>query len=170
MVRKISRAENRLPKDFIFSVRVSLEKTGLILSMLFFVGVIASPGALAEGLESPKSVIRPCPDKPNCVTSQAPRGPRRMEPLLYEGSLQEARQRLLAIIRSFPRTTVVQDSDYYLRVEFRSSIFSFVDDVEFEFDDVAKLVHFRSASRVGYYDFGVNRRRMATVTRQFSGD
>ncbi len=92
-----------------------------------------------------------------------------MEPLRYQGSLDEARERLLRIVRSCPRATVVHDDGNYLKAEFRSAIFSFLDDVEFEFDDAAKLIHFRSASRVGYYDFGANRRRMATIIRQFSG-
>jgi len=91
-----------------------------------------------------------------------------MGPIRYHGSVEEARQRLLEIIRTFPRTTVVQSGGYYLNAEFRSTIFSFVDDVEFEFDDAAKLIHFRSASRTGYYDFGVNRRRMEEIIRKFS--
>ena len=90
-----------------------------------------------------------------------------MEPLHYRGSVEDARQRLLNIVQAFPRVTVVENSGNYLKLEVRSAIFSFVDDVEFEFDDVAKLIHFRSASRLGYYDFGVNRRRMETIIREF---
>jgi len=57
----------------------------------------------------------------------------------------------------------------YIHVEFRSSFFEFVDDVEFLFDDTAKLIHFRSASRVGYYDFNVNRSRMEDIRRRVMG-
>jgi uncharacterized protein (DUF1499 family) len=92
-----------------------------------------------------------------------------MDPIRYQGSAEDARQRLLGIIRTFPRTTLIQKNGDYLKTQFRSAIFSFVDDVEFEFDDCSKLIHFRSASRLGYYDFGVNRRRMETISRQFSG-
>jgi uncharacterized protein (DUF1499 family) len=92
-----------------------------------------------------------------------------MDPVRYQGSLEEAQERLLGVIRSFRQATVVQNDGIYLKVEFRSAIFSFVDDVEFEFDDAAKQIHFRSASRLGYYDFGVNRRRMESIRRQFSG-
>jgi uncharacterized protein (DUF1499 family) len=35
--------------------------------------------------------------------------------------------------------------------------------VEFVFDDEAKTIHFRSASRTGYGDLGVNRARMEQV-------
>jgi uncharacterized protein (DUF1499 family) len=92
-----------------------------------------------------------------------------MNPIQYQGSLEDARRRLLGIVRALPRVTVVEDRGNYLRVEFRSAFFSFVDDVEFEFDDAAKVIHFRSASRLGYYDFGVNRRRMETIIPEFSG-
>lgn len=92
-----------------------------------------------------------------------------MDPIRYKGSVEESRQRVLEIVRSFPRVAVVASSGNYLKVEVRSAIFSFIDDVEFEFDDAAKLVHFRSASRLGYYDFGVNRRRMEAIIRKISG-
>jgi len=130
---------------------------------------IISTAAGAERSESSKFTIRPCPNKPNCVSSRAPDGPRRMDPIRYKGSVEEAQQKLLDIIGTFPRTTVVQNVGNCLKVEFCSVIFSFVDDVDFEFDDAAKRIHFRSASRLGYYDFGVNRSRMETIIRQFSG-
>ena len=92
-----------------------------------------------------------------------------MDPIQYQRSAEDARRRILEIMRTFPRATITQSSGNYLKVEFRSAIFSFVDDVEFEFDDAAKLIHFRSASRLGYYDYGVNRRRMKKIIREFAG-
>jgi uncharacterized protein (DUF1499 family) len=92
-----------------------------------------------------------------------------LTPIQYQGSIEDARKRLLGIVRALPRVTVVEDAGNYLKVVVRSALFSFVVDVEFEFEDGAKLIHFRSASRVGYYDFGVNRRRMETIIREFSG-
>jgi uncharacterized protein (DUF1499 family) len=131
-------------------------------------GVILIAVALAEPSKSPKSNLRPCPDRPNCVSSRAPEGPRRIDPVRYQGLAEDARRRLLEIVRTFSRVTVAEDSGNYLRLEVRSALFSFVDDVEFEFDDPVKLIHCRSASRLGYYDFGVNRRRMETIIREFS--
>ena len=61
---------------------------------------------------------------------------------------------------------VVADENF-LHVEFRSAVFGFVDDVEFLFDDGNKVIHVRSASRVGYYDFGVNRRRVEELRKRF---
>jgi uncharacterized protein (DUF1499 family) len=41
--------------------------------------------------------------------------------------------------------------------------------VEFLLDDEAKTVHFRSASRTGHGDFGVNRRRMEDIRSRVAG-
>jgi len=54
-----------------------------------------------------------------------------------------------------------------VRVEFRTRIFRFVDDAQFVFDDKAKTIHFRSASRIGSSDMGVNRRRMEEIRKAF---
>lgn len=136
---------------------------------VFVLGAILINGAPSEGSESTKSLVRPCPDTPNCVSSRSPAGTHRMDPIPYQGSMENARRRLLVIVRALPRVSVVEDRGNYIKLELRSSFFSFVDDVEFEFDDAKKVIDFRSASRVGYYDFGVNRRRMQTIIRKFSG-
>jgi uncharacterized protein (DUF1499 family) len=90
-----------------------------------------------------------------------------MEPIPYTGPLSAARERMLRVLRSLPRTRLVEEGPDVLRAECRSRIFRFVDDVEIRFDDQAKLIHFRSAARLGYRDFGVNRERMETVRQEF---
>lgn len=66
-----------------------------------------------------------------------------------------------------PRARVVTATDDYLHVEFTSAIWRFVDDVVFTVDGVARLIHVRSASRVGHYDFGANRRRVEAIRVAF---
>jgi uncharacterized protein (DUF1499 family) len=44
----------------------------------------------------------------------------------------------------------------------------FVDDVEFLVDDAAKVIHVRSASRLGESDMGVNRSRIEAIRTQFN--
>ncbi len=43
---------------------------------------------------------------------------------------------------------------------FRTPLLRFTDDVSFLLDDQTKLMHFRSASRVGHSDLGANRKRL----------
>lgn len=69
-------------------------------------------------------------------------------------------QRLIGILESLPQATIATREPNYLHVEFRSSLFGFVDDVEFLADEAANVIHVRSASRIGYSDGGTNRRRV----------
>lgn len=108
--------------------------------------------------------LRPCPASPNCVsTSSATDERHAIAPFRYRTSLAKAREALKDVVGSLPRTRLVEEDDRYLHYEFTSLLLRFVDDVEFLFDDENKTVHFRSASRVGYGDFGVNRRRMEQI-------
>jgi uncharacterized protein (DUF1499 family) len=113
--------------------------------------------------------MAPCPKSPNCVSTQSTDAKHRIDPLAYATSIEDARTRLLTIVRSTPRTSLVTEQEDYLHVEYRSRIFGFVDDVEFLFDDESKIIHFRSASRKGYSDLGVNRKRMEEIRERFSG-
>lgn len=90
-----------------------------------------------------------------------------MDPIPYTGPLAQARAKLLAVLRDRPRTTIVAEEPDYLKAESRSAVFRFVDDVEFVFDDAAKRIHFRSASRLGRKDFGVNRKRLEEIAAAF---
>jgi uncharacterized protein (DUF1499 family) len=92
-----------------------------------------------------------------------------MEPIPYTGTPAQVREKLLEVLRGYPRTRIVRQEPDYLKVECRSRIFRFVDDVELVFDDDARQIHFRSASRVGYGDRGVNRKRMKEIRAAFLG-
>lgn len=90
-----------------------------------------------------------------------------MDPIPYGGTPEEARERLLAVLRAWPRAKIVREEPGAVTMECRSRIFRFVDDVDFRFDDEARLIHFRSASRLGRRDFGVNRERMEEIRRRY---
>jgi len=92
-----------------------------------------------------------------------------MEPIPYNGTPAEVRERLLEVLRHYPRTRIVREESDYLKAECRSRLFHFVDDVEFVFDDEARQIHFRSASRIGYGDRGVNRKRMKEIRAAYLG-
>jgi uncharacterized protein (DUF1499 family) len=112
--------------------------------------------------------LRPCPRRPNCVSSRAEPGTRPyQEPIPYRGTLAEAREKLQAVLLARPRTRIVAEEPLYLHAECRSRLFHFVDDVEFEFDEAARQIHFRSAARLGRRDFDVNRVRIEEIRRAF---
>lgn len=63
---------------------------------------------------------------------------------------------------------IAEEKAGYLRAEYRSALFGFVDDVELLLDEAAKRIDVRSASRTGYFDFGVNRRRVEEIRDRFA--
>jgi uncharacterized protein (DUF1499 family) len=108
-----------------------------------------------------------CPDSPNCVSSQSADPRHAIDPLRYEGTAQKARERLVKAISEMKRARIVIAEERYIHAEFTSAFFRFVDDVEFLLDDGTRTIHVRSASRVGYSDFGVNRRRVEEIRTRF---
>ena len=110
----------------------------------------------------------PCPESPNCVSTQSEDDAHRMEPLEYQGTRNETMDRILQVVNDMKRTRIVVQEDEYLHVEYRSLV-GFVDDVEFYLDEKTRTVHFRSASRLGYSDLGVNRKRMEQFREMYGG-
>ena len=111
--------------------------------------------------------ISPCPNSPNCVSSQSSDSAHYIEPLRYTGNLADARQKLINLLQTSKRFRLISVETDYIHAEFRSLIFNFVDDVEFYFSSDARIIDVRSASRTGYYDFGVNRRRVERLRAKF---
>ena len=114
------------------------------------------------------SGLKSCPSSPNCVSSIAPQGGHHIEPIAYTGDRQIVWNSLVKILKSFKRTRIVVQQNDYIHAEFASGLFGFVDDVEFVFPADAKVIQVRSASRTGYYDFGVNRRRIEDLRRRLA--
>ena len=116
---------------------------------------------------SPEVRLAACPRTPNCVSSQES-GASFVAPLAFSDSASAAFARLQRILSSLPRTRIVETRENYLRAEVRSRVFRFVDDIEFHIDVAAGRVHVRSASRVGFSDFGVNRARVEAIRMRFA--
>lgn len=133
-------------------------------SLLFLIDCTGTrPGNVAEG----HGKLAPCPETPNCVFTQASDNTHKIEPLSYSTDTKTAMIKLVESIRSMKGAEIVAQTENYLYAEFTSGFWKFVDDVEFSFDEENKLIHFRSASRLGKSDFGVNRNRMEEIRARF---
>ncbi len=109
--------------------------------------------------------LKPCPNSPNCVSSQAEPDDRRhyIRPLAFAGSATEAISAIRHVVESFKRTRIQTVEDGYLHAVFVSALFRFRDDVEFVAVPAEGVIHVRSASRVGYGDLGANRKRVEQI-------
>lgn len=114
--------------------------------------------------------LLPCPQSPNCVNSQVDVEDEvhYIKPLEYSGSLKGAKLVLEQVIADQERSKIIENSENYIYAEFTSKIMRYVDDVEFTFDDKNKLIHVRSASRLGKKDFGVNRERIEKIKEDYT--
>lgn len=111
-----------------------------ILSCIFLIGCSGTVPKL--GLDSGQ--LMACPDKPNCVSSQTSDNEHFIKPLHYIGTSEDAQKQLLQVLKSLQQTKVVAVEENYIRVEFTSNVFQFVDDAEFYFFSYRKCKnHFK---------------------------
>jgi uncharacterized protein (DUF1499 family) len=153
---------SKLLKFFIF-----LTIGGLVA---FFIArwLVERASPLPENLGVVNGRLTPCPDSPNCVSTQATDEQHSIAPIAYSGETDVAQAALLAILDS--QFTVISNTPTYLHAEARTAVWQFTDDVEFYFDETDSLIHFRSASRLGYGDAGANRQRMEAIHTAFQAE
>lgn len=165
-----SKAEKRSPLQ-----RLIISLLSLLIATILLLGInIVSPGGITMfagkrptnlGVNDGKLAL--CPSSPNCVSSQSTDTQHTIEPLTYNTSAAEAMATLKKVIESQERTKIISESPNYIYAEFKSKLMGFVDDVEFYLDAATKVIHVRSASRLGESDLGVNRNRIETIRAAF---
>lgn len=104
-----------------------------------------------------------CPDSPNCVSSLAEDEQHLIKPLAFSGDAKTALEKIESIIKGMKRTEILTKTETGLHAVFTSMLFRFKDDVYFEVNEEEKTINVKSASRVGYSDLGVNRKRVEAI-------
>lgn len=137
---------------------------GLALLVFFILGSFRAQKTPTKGLGVVDGKLIPCPESPNCVSTFETSELHGTEPLqLEEGSGEPIIGKVKQIISNMERTEIIGEDVIYLHAVFRSALFRFPDDFEVLLDSENNLLHFRSASRVGHNDFGVNRERIEAL-------
>ncbi|SHJ52048.1 Uncharacterized conserved protein, DUF1499 family [Malonomonas rubra DSM 5091] len=131
-------------------------KTMTILSCLFLAACVGKPTDI--GVHSGK--LADCPSSPNCVSSDAQDANHHTKPFQLNSSPEEAWEQIRLEVENLPGSKIVTAERNYLHAECRSKVFKFVDDLELHLRPEKKIVAVRSAARLGYSDFGVNRKRI----------
>lgn len=134
----------------------------LVAAVLLTIGILSMFGnTRPENLGVRDGLLAACPASPNCVSTSAEREQQRIEPLVLTSTdVEELTDVVERIIRETSRWKAVERQPGYWHIECTSLICRFVDDLEVWLDTDSQLVHVRSASRVGYSDMGVNRKRV----------
>ncbi|ACK69933.1 protein of unknown function DUF1499 [Gloeothece citriformis PCC 7424] len=120
-------------------------------------------GTSPQNLGIHEGKLTSCPSTPNCVVSQDADSDHAIAPIPYHTDRNTAKQLLIKVLGVVPRTTIIEETEDYIRVESASRLMGFIDDGEFYFPPDEKVIHIRSASRLGESDLGVNRRRLEQI-------
>jgi len=107
-----------------------------------------------------------CPKSPNCVCTTASKKSKRQSPIPMKYDVVKTKELLTKTIQKLNNASLVSDEENELIFEVITKTGKFTDDVIFQIDPKNNQIHFRSASRKGYYDFGANKRRMKKISRE----
>jgi uncharacterized protein (DUF1499 family) len=136
-----------------------------LVIMAFFSGCSGKEPA-ERGIRGGKFL--PCPQKPNCVSTMSQESSHGIAPITYQQSREKALAELKGVVKELGNAEIKEELNDYLWVECTSKLMGFVDDVEFYLPEDQKIIHVRSASRLGYSDMGVNRKRVERIRILFS--
>jgi len=158
-------------------------RTLTIVAIVFFIvpllvlaagqfGLLKGRPPAEPGLREGK--LKPPSRTDNSVSSQAMLWPAGeyaveyalIEPLAFRQDPALAMNRLRDVLAGWPGARIIESSPDYLAVQFETRWLRFVDDAEFLLDPAVRVIHVRSASRIGSKDFGANRARIEAIRRR----
>jgi len=137
-------------------------------------GMLRGAAPIDLGLKNGQ--LKPPAHNPNSVSSQAAlhashpfRAYADIAPLAYTGDGAAAFARAVAIVKSIPGTTMVEENSGYAYAQCQTRWLKFTDDLELALDESDRVIHVRSASRIGRGDLGVNRKRVEAIRAAMAG-
>jgi len=143
--------------------KITIALVAATIAFIIGVRMISQRAPRPDRLGVVSGELLPCPDTPNCVNTFGGAAP-----LEYAGDRNTAYSTMRTILENWPRTEVVRTDENYIHVEFRSRVFSFIDDGEFYFPPDEGVIHYRSAARTGRSDFGANASRALDIGKKLS--
>ena len=125
---------------------------------------------MPSGLGVKDGKLADLPKSPNAVSSFTEDPKKRVEPLQFKTSLSDAKERIKKALLAYGDIEIKSETDNYIYAVSSTSMMRYHDDLEFLFDEKNGVVHFRSASRVGYSDMGMNRKRYDRLAQLFDNN
>ena len=132
------------------------------ISLLLIIILLSSLSKRPTNLGILNGRLAPAPSSPTAVSTFASLNDEQhyIAPISSSKSRVKDKETIKALLATWPRTQLITETQNYLHYECTSLVFRFVDDLEIYIDETTNLIHFRSASRVGHSDFGLNRKRV----------
>ncbi|MDG3085487.1 DUF1499 domain-containing protein [Vibrio hannami] len=108
----------------------------------------------------------PVPSSPNAVSSQSDDPEKLVDPFPFT-ELDKAKQAVYSVLEKMGGNNIVTDENVYMHIVFTTPTMQYKDDVELYFDTTSQRIEYRSQSRVGYSDRGLNRERYYTFSKLY---
>jgi uncharacterized protein (DUF1499 family) len=145
-------------------------KLKILIMVVLSLALFSCKGAEPTDIGVRDGQLHDCPGSPNCVSSFTSDNTKYAEPISVNPhlSVAQAMQVTKDTLLAMPRVTLREEQGNYFWLEYRTRL-GFVDDVELLYDPQQHQFYFRSASRVGYSDLGMNRRRYNQIKSALQG-
>lgn len=143
-----------------------------VLTVIALVGATALGRLYYQNSQVPRLGVsqgrfQPLSPKPNGVSSQTDVASQRVEPWTFKDTQGATMAALKAAVAAYGGAAVKTQTDDYLYVVFTTPSLRFHDDVEFWLNTSKREVEFRSSSRAGYSDMGLNRERYQKLSELY---
>ena len=148
-------------------MNIKYKYVGLVTTLTLFITGCASFKPKEVGLLDGK--LRDCPPAPKCVSSYYERGIHHIEPLIYSGSRDTAYSKLISVISGIEGSAIIIRKPNYIHTQFTLKPIKWVDNAEFLFANEGKIIHYSltPSSKIGFWDWGENRRRAKRIKKLF---
>lgn len=111
--------------------------------------------------------LKPLGPRPNSVSTQTDSTEKWVQPWSFKQNREQTMEAIVKAVEQYGGARIVEQDDHYLYVVFTTNLMRFHDDAEFYLNEEEQQVHFRSASRAGYSDMGLNRKRFEALTELY---
>ena len=138
------------------------------LLVLFAVSLVVQNMKSPTHLGHKAGKLAAMPSKPNAVSSQTEQADKKVAALPFKGSAQETLSAVEKVLAEMANNEVQVNESNYIYTIFTTPTMHYHDDVEVLLDESTQLVHFRSQSRAGYSDMGINRKRYQKFSELYS--
>lgn len=140
---------------------------GLIAVGFIAIYVQNAKSQLTLGLVGGK--LQEIPDKDNAVSTQTMIEGKKIDALPLKEDLSESVKAMKEALAAYGGIEIIEEKSDYLYAVATTGTMKFHDDIEIYFDEAVGVIQFRSASRAGYSDMGLNRTRYEALKDLYMG-
>ena len=136
--------QNTIFKEFLLNF--------FIFSLILFFSIFINNYTFANESLIDNNILGACSNPNNCVFEN-----------WKVNNVDKSFKELIQIVKNTPRVKIININEDYLHALATSRIMKFIDDIEIKKSEKNNILEVKSKSRTGFYDLGVNKRRIKTL-------